>query len=158
MLIVLGCIFIAMIIGGAIMIHYCGCCDEALGVGGIFMIIIGAIATVAVVIVSLFQIHSLVEVSIIDERIAMYEEQNAEIEEQIETVVKQYQEYESGIMTKIGDKDSYITLVSLYPELKADELVSKQIEVYLNNNKTIVELKNQLLNEKIYRWWLYFGG
>ncbi len=157
MLIVLGIITIAMIIGGAIMLYFSDC-DEPLGIGGIFMIIIGAMATIAVVIVTLVQVHSLVEISTIDERIAMYEEQNAEIEGQIETVVKEYQEYESGIMTEVGDKDSYITLVSLYPELKADALVSKQIEVYLNNNRTIVDLKNQKLNEKVYRWWLYFGG
>ena len=157
MLIVLGIITIAMIIGGAIMLYFSDC-DEPLGIGGTFMIIIGAMATIAVVIVTLVQVHSLVEISTIDERIAMYEEQNAEIEGQIETVVKEYQEYESGIMTEVGDKDSYITLVSLYPELKADALVSKQIEVYLNNNRTIVDLKNQKLNEKVYRWWLYFGG
>ncbi len=157
MLIVLGVITIAMIIGGAIMLYFSDC-DEPLGIGGIFMIIIGAMATIAVVIVTLVQVHSLVEISTIEERIAMYEEQNAEIEGQIETVVKEYQEYESGIMTEVGDKDSYITLVSLYPELKADALVSKQIEVYLNNNRTIVDLKNQKLNEKVYRWWLYFGG
>lgn len=157
MLIVLGVITVAMIIGGAIMLCFSDC-DEPLGIGGIFMIVFGAMATIAVVIVSLVQIHSLVEISTIDERIAMYEEQNAEIEGQIETVVKEYQEYESGIMTEVGDKDSYITLVSLYPELKADALVSKQIEVYLNNNKTIVDLKNQKLNEKVYRWWLYFGS
>lgn len=156
MLIVLGVITIAMIIGGAIMLYFSDC-DEPLGIGGIFMIIIGAMATIAVVIVTLVQVHSLVEISTIDERIAMYEEQNEEIEGQIETVVKEYQEYESGIMTEVGDKDSYITLVSLYPELKADALVSKQIEVYLNNNRTIVDLKNQKLNEKVYRWWLYFG-
>lgn len=157
MLIVLGVITVAMIIGGAIMLCFSDC-DEPLGTGGIFMIVIGAMATIAVVIVSLVQIYSLVEISIIDERIAMYEEQNIEIEGQIETVVKEYQEYESGIMTEVGGKDSYITLVSLYPELKADALVSKQIEVYLNNNKTIVDLKNQKLNEKVYRWWLYFGS
>lgn len=157
MLIVLGIITIAMIIGGAIMLYFSDC-DEPLGIGGIFMIVIGAMATIAIVIVTLVQVHSLVEISTIDERIAMYEEQNEEIEGQIETVVKEYQEYESGIMTEVGDKDSYITLVSLYPELKADALVSKQIEVYLNNNRTIVDLKNQKLNEKVYRWWLYFGG
>lgn len=157
MLIVLGCIFIAMIVGGAIMIH-CSDYDEPLRIGGIFMITIGTIVTAVVIIASLIQAHSLVEVSTIDDRIVMYEEQNAEIEEQIETVVKEYQEYESGIITEVGSKESYITLVSLYPELKADALVSKQIEVYLNNNQTIASLKNQKLNERVYRWWLYFGS
>ena len=127
-------------------------------IGGVVMIFIGAIATVVVLIASLIQIHSLVEISTIDERISMYEKQNAKIEEQIETVVKEYQEYESGIMIEVGNKGSYITLVSLYPELKADALVNKQIEVYLNNNQTIASLKNQRLNERIYRWWLYFGS
>lgn len=158
MLIVLGCVFIAIIIGGAIMIRCNDSYSDAQTFGGTAMIVIGAIATTIVLIASLVQIGSLVQISVIDEKIAMYEEQNADIEEQIEAVVKQYQEYESGIMTEIGDKDSYITLVSLYPELKADALVGKQIEVYLNNNENIAALKNQKLNERVYRWWLYFGS
>ena len=140
------------------MLRRSGDCESGLGVGGIIFIIVGSLAIVAVVGTSLYQIDSLVQISAIDEKIVMYEEQNAKIEEQIEVAVKQYQEYESGIMTEIGDKSSYITLVSLYPELKADALVSKQIEVYLNNNQTIATLKNQKLNERIYRWWLYFGS
>lgn len=157
MLIVLGCIFIAMIIGGAVMIHLSRCYDDAMGVGGIILTVIGSLSVTAVVIAFLCNIHSLVEISTINEKVAMYEEQNAKIEAQIETAVKQYQEYESGIMTEIGDKSSYITLVSLYPELKADTLVSKQIEAYLNNNQMIASLKEQMLNERVYRWWLYFG-
>lgn len=158
MLIVLGCIFIAMIIGGSIMLHCSGDYEEPLGVGGIFLIVVGSIAIVAVVVFSLCLINSLVQTYVIDDKIAMYEEQNSKIEEQIATVVHEYQEYESGIMTEIGDNESYITLVSLYPELKADALVSKQIEVYLNNNQIIASLKSQKLNERVYRWWLYFGS
>lgn len=158
MLIVLGCIFIAMIVGGTVIVYHNTRYDDGVSIGGALMIVFGAIAAIIVLIVFLVQIDLLVKVSVIDERIAMYEEQNANIEEQIEAVVKQYQEYESGIMTEIGDKDSYITLVSLYPELKADALVGKQIEVYLSNNESIVALKNQKLNERVYRWWLYFGG
>lgn len=157
MLIVLGCIFIAMIIGGAMMLH-CSNIDETLGISGIILIVIGTLAAIGIAIVTLVQIHFLAGISIIDERIAMYKEQNTRIEEQIETVVKQYQEHELGIMTEVGDKESYIILVSLYPELKADDLVSKQIDVYLNNNKTMVDLNNQKLDGKIYRWWLYFGS
>ena len=158
MLIVLGCIFIAMIIGGSIMLHCSGDCEEPLGVGGIVLIVVGSIAIVTVVVFSLCLINSLVQTYVIDDKIAMYEEQNSQIEEQIATVVHEYQEYESGIMTEIGDNESYITLVSLYPELKADALVSKQIEVYLNNNQIIASLKSQKLNERVYRWWLYFGS
>ena len=49
-------------------------------------------------------------------------------------------------------------LVTLYPELKADTLVAKQIEIYTNNNQKIKELKEQKLYGKVYKWWLYFGG
>lgn len=158
MLIVLGCVFIAMVVGGVIMIHRADGYREGLEFGGGAMVVGGVIAIVIVLIASLALIGSVVQISVIDEKIAMYEEQNANIEERIETVVKQYQEYESGIMTEIGDKDSYITLVSLYPELKSDTLVSKQIEVYLSNNENIAALKNEKINERAYRWWLYFGN
>lgn len=161
MLIVFLVLCAALVVGGAFLVrsYY----SKSFGndgelCGGIAMIIIGGLLLLAVIIVMCYQTSRLVETFAIDEKIAMYEEENAVIESQIEMAVKQYQEYEGGIITEIGSKESYITLVSLYPELKADELVNKQIEVYMNNNRTIVELRNQKINERIYRWWLYFGG
>lgn len=47
--------------------------------------------------------------------------------------------------------------VALYPELKSDTLVQSQIEVYVENNKAIKELKSSAINASVYRWWLYFG-
>lgn len=92
----------------------------------------------------------------IDQKIALYEEENAKIEQQIAATVKQYQEYESGIFTDVAPESS-ITLVALYPELKSDTLVQSQIEVYVENNNTIKELKSTAINASVYRWWLYFG-
>jgi hypothetical protein len=46
----------------------------------------------------------------------------------------------------------------MYPDLKADTLVQKQIETYVANNNTIKELRTDKINGKVYRWWLYFGG
>lgn len=91
------------------------------------------------------------------EMITMYEQQNNQIEEQIDTVVKQYQEYESDTYAMTSSESS-ITLVSLYPDLKSDELVKKQIKVYQDNNKKITELKEKQINAKASKWWLYFGG
>lgn len=145
-----------LLIGGGVLLLRFGRGDDC-EMGGTFMIVSGISATFAIIIVMCCHTSRLVEASVINEKIAMYEEQNAIIESQIEVAVKQYQEYESGIITEIGSKESYITLVSLYPELKADELVNNQIKVYMNNNRTIVELRNQKINESIYRWWLYFG-
>ena len=92
-----------------------------------------------------------------DEKIAMYQEENAYIENQIDMVVKQYQEYETDIFES-ANVDSPMVLVSLYPELKADTLVQEQIDIYVANNQKIKELKEKKINGNVYRWWLYFGG
>ena len=100
--------------------------------------------------------YSITECRIVDQKIKMYQQQNKEIEEKIEVVVKNYMDFENDTFTDLKS-DSYINLVSLYPDLKSDELVKQQIALYTQNNNTITELKEEKLNETIYRWWLYFG-
>lgn len=95
--------------------------------------------------------------SVIDSRIEMYEEENARIEQQIADIVEQYQKYETDIFMEVAP-ESAVTMVSLYPELKSDSLVQAQIEVYVENNKTIKGLRDQRIKGDVYRWWLYFGG
>jgi len=120
-------------------------------------LIISSFATIICLIVTLGFTASVVKSKYIVEKITMYEQQNKQIEEQIDTVVKQYQEYESDTYIKISSESS-ITLVSLYPDLKSYELVKKQIKVYQDNNKKITELKEKQINAKASKWWLYFGG
>ena len=67
-------------------------------------------------------------------------------------------EHEHSTFKDLANTDSYITLVTLYPELKSDELIKEEIKVYEENNKKIIALKEQKINGKIYKWWLYFGG
>lgn len=93
----------------------------------------------------------------VDLRIDMYQTENAQIENQITECIKEYQKYETEIFTEVAP-DSAITLVSLYPELKADELVKKQIEIYVANNQKIKELKEEKIMGNVYRWWTYFGS
>ena len=121
---------------------------------------IGAIGT----IVGFFTLIGLIVVgvnvkslSVIDDRIAMYEEENTRIEQQIADIVEQYQKYETDIFREVAP-ESAVTMVSLYPELKSDSLVQAQIEVYTKNNKTIRDLKDKQIKGNVYRWWLYFGG
>ena len=97
------------------------------------------------------------ELSVIDSKITMYQEENTKIEQQVANVVAQYQEYETKTFTAVVPEDS-MTLVSLYPELKSDKLVQKQIDVYVENNKKIKSLKEKQINGKVLRWRLYFGG
>lgn len=124
-------------------------------VGSVFQIV-GLVVIVISTIVSIVLLISVLNRVNIDKKIALYEEENTKIEQQIADVVKQYQEYEAGIFTEVVPESS-ITLVSLYPELKSDTLVQSQIKVYVDNNKTIKELKSTALNASVYRWWLYFG-
>lgn len=93
----------------------------------------------------------------IDEKISMYQEENTKIEKQIDTLVSNYMNYESNTYEKFKSESS-ITLVSMYPELKSDKLVEEQISVYEENNKKIRELKEDKINLKVKKWWLYFGG
>ena len=89
-------------------------------------------------------------------KIAMHEEENQRIETELNVLVEQYMNYEANTYGDLKGESS-ITLVSLYPELKADALVEKQIEIYTNNNSKIRGLKEKLINISNYKWWLYFG-
>lgn len=121
----------------------------AMGVTGL----LGTIASFIAMVILIISVSSL---AVINEKIAMYEQENQKIEAQIVETVQQYQEYESGIFTKVAPESS-VTLVALYPELKADTLVQKQIEVYVANNEKIKQLKESNITGNIKRWWLYFG-
>lgn len=92
----------------------------------------------------------------IPEMISMYEEENNQIESQIGELVNKYMEYEGSTFKDLKNEDS-VALVSLYPELKSDALVEKQIEVYIENNKKIKNLKKKQIELSTYKWWLYFG-
>ena len=146
-------ICILMIIGGCILDGKTGVdSDICFGISGIGMVV-GFFALLGLIIVGV-NVKSL---SVIDDRIVMYEEENARIEQQIADVVEQYQKYETDIFREVAP-ESAVTMVSLYPELKSDSLVQAQIEVYTENNKTIRGLRDKQIKGNVYRWWLYFGG
>ena len=146
-------ICILMIVGGIILDKKTGAdSDICFGISGIGMVV-GFFALVGLIVVGV-NVKSL---SVIDDRIAMYEEENARIERQVADVVEQYQKYETDIFREVAP-ESAVTMVSLYPELKSDSLVQAQIEVYTENNKTIRDLRDKQIKGNVYRWWLYFGG
>ena len=120
-----------------------------------------AFVMVAFVVVSIvamvININTIVDGRIIDQQIAMYQEENANIEAQIANCVTQYQQHEAEIFSEVAP-ESAVTLVALYPDLKSDALVAKQIEIYIANNEAIKELKEDKLDIITARWWVYFGG
>ena len=123
---------------------------------GEYLAAFGILATIVAFIAAIIVGVSVSELRVIDEKIIMYEEQNAKIEAQIATAIEQYQEYESGIYCEVAN-GSAMAMISLYPELKADALVASQIELYIKNNSAITALKEEAINGPVYRWWLYFG-
>lgn len=122
MILVLLGICIIVVVVSVLLVTYDICDDEicfcsivVFGIG--FLICIGAL---------FYFLHSVIDAKFVKDKIAMYEEQNSKIEEQIDVVVKQYMEYESDTYAMTAPESS-ITLVSLYPELKSDELVKSRL-------------------------------
>lgn len=93
----------------------------------------------------------------IQQQITMYQEENQVIEQQINVLVENYMEYE-GETFKEFTMDESMMIVSLYPELKSDQLVVKQMDIYAENNAKIKELKEELIDINSDKWWIYFGG
>lgn len=123
---------------------------------GICAMLVGGIGALAVIACIIGSCIGLNKAMVANEKIKMYTEENAKIEEQIDTVVKEYMEYEGKTFSELKG-DSSITLVSLYPDLKSDELVKTQIATYQTNNTKIKELKEIKIDARYHKWWLYFG-
>ena len=118
---------------------------------------IGVLGVMVSVIVAGALLGSIVNSRTLDDKIELYQAQNNEIEARLSETVSQYMQYETDTYRDLKG-ESCITLVSLYPELKADELISKQCELYIANNENITKLKEKKINVRNYKWWLYFGG
>lgn len=91
---------------------------------------------------------------VIDDKIALYQEENHKIETSIDTIVKEYKNYEQETF-KDCKVDPTVALM-MYPELKSDNLVVKQIDIYTKNNEKIKKLKTEKLDYNVDRWWLFF--
>lgn len=92
----------------------------------------------------------------IDQKIAMYEEENAKIQATLSATVENYLEHEKGILTDLNPEDATVVLAS-YPELKSDTIVASQMENYVKNTKEIKSLKKDKINISKKKWWVYFG-
>jgi hypothetical protein len=91
------------------------------------------------------------------EKISMYEEENAKIEEKVKNTVKVYMDYEKETYTNLVEESDLTTLLVAYPELNSNELVKSEIKLYMDNNQKIKELKEAEIERTTYRFMLYFG-
>ena len=92
----------------------------------------------------------------IDEKITMYQEENAQIEAEIDEIVVAYLSHEQTVMENAKPPESVTAILLTYPELNSNAMVTKQIEIYADNKNQIKALKAEKLNLQVLRWWLFF--
>lgn len=120
------------------------------------LLIVPILGLCAKIVAMIILISCIVNGRVIDQKIELLENKNIEIENKVETSVKSYMEYEGNTL-KDFKVDSYIQLVNLYPDLKSDELIKSEIELYQENIKEVNKLRMEKINISNYKWWVYFG-
>ena len=118
---------------------------------------VGAIALGIVLIAILYVGVSSSRLMVIDDKIVMYEEENAQIEAGVNQIVSKYLEHEEATFAEAVENISPTMVFSIYPELKSNTLVEKEIETYVANQKTLRELKASRYDYELCLWWLWFG-
>lgn len=132
---------------------------ELFSVHGLFFFLAWAFGVIAfAMIVTICCIApKIATASTIDDKIAMYQEENAVIEQDIDRIVEEYIKHEHDTFTDLKTEESSITLVTLFPELKSDTLVQQQLEFYVANNEKIRTLREEKIDIVKLKWLLYFG-
>ena len=105
--------------------------------------IISLISLIAFIVGSIFSIFFIIRILSWNEdlyALDTYKRQNKEIEETIKDTVETYMNYEQQTFISLKPEEA-IQYVSLYPDLKSNTLVEKQIELYIRNNEQIKSLE-----------------
>lgn len=127
---------------------------------GFLAVVPGVLGAVFAIIFGIWTLWNIIIVASgfgIEEKIQIYEDQNAQIEKSIDAAVKAYCEHEQ--ITYVQMSDGAVALVAAaYPELASSELVKTQMEVWTSNSKELKDLKSDLVDFHRAQYFLYFGG
>lgn len=123
----------------------------------VVVIVLIIVIVVLIIVDAVLGYDVAVKPQILEQKIAMYQEENQIIEAKIDALVEDYMKFEKETYGQFKS-ESLIELVSLFPELKADSLVSEQITVYLANEQQIKSLRQELIEIQGEKWLLYFGS
>jgi ABC-type transport system involved in multi-copper enzyme maturation permease subunit len=94
--------------------------------------------------------------STIDSQLPVLEEQNQIVLSQIEPLVQQALEYESNTYKDFKlDVAKVIAFTQLYPDLKANSFLNKQIDIILANQEEIKQLKLDKASLNAFHFWLW---
>ena len=119
--------------------------------------VLGAVFTIVFGIWTLWNIITVASGFGIQEKIEIYEDQNAQIEQSIDAAVKAYCEHEQITYTQMSD-GAVALVAAAYPELASSELVKTQMEVWTSNSNELKDLKSDLVDFHRAQYFLYFGG
>ena len=124
--------------------------------GPSILLVFLALFSIALGLCTFINVYEIATSYTIDQKIEMYQSENNKIEENISTSVKNYMDYEKETFVDLKNEDA-VNLVSVYPELKSDTLISQQINVYISNNNEIKRLQESKIELAKVRWLTYFG-
>lgn len=119
--------------------------------------VLSGIGCFITVIMAMFAISDLTNGRTIDARLEMYQEENAAIETSINELVDNYYAHEAEIYDNLTPENASFFAIA-YPELNSNSLAQQQINLYIENNQKIKELKLEKIELTNVRWRLYFGS
>jgi hypothetical protein len=127
---------------------------------GFLAVVPGVLGTIFAVIFGIWTLLNIVTVASgfgIQEKIEIYENHNAQIEQSIDAAVKAYCEHEQITYTQMSD-GAVALVAAAYPELASSELIKTQMEVWTSNSHELKKMKSKLVDFNQARYFLYFGG
>lgn len=120
---------------------------------------VGAILSVVVAIIFGFMTLGVsiayIDIFNVDNKIEIYIEENKKIESDVSIAVGNYQTHENSTFKEIIDNPTALAVVC--PELKSNELISKQIDLYIKNSQKIKDLRLAKTSKDVYEFLLYLG-
>lgn len=119
--------------------------------------VIFGVPFIASVVIFLALLGFVINGRTIDRKLEMYNEENIKIETKVKETVRAYMNFEEETYKELVKDAELEFLVIKYPELNSNELIKKEIELYIENNAKIKELKEKKINLCTLKWWLYFG-
>lgn len=89
-------------------------------------------------------------------RLAVLQEQNEIVLAQVQPIVEQYAQYESGTLKDFKmSPEIVVALYAMYPELKSNEFFKAQIDIIVENQREIKGIKLEIASLNAYHLWLW---
>ena len=153
MLYILLFIFICFIIGAIISEYNSRYSSETAGiVGGVSVLLL--IITISVTIVAGARYNAIESTA--TAQLEVLNEQNEVVLAQIEPLIQQALNYESNTYKEFKlTPENIIAFGNMYPQLQANSFIQSQINIIVENQKEIKDLKLRIASLNAYRLWLF---